>query len=102
MRRLVPALLLAAAAACSSPCQDLATRICECEPSGRARSNCQRAVENQIEGGSPRPGSGEQDFCEAKLKTCPDVSDDPTLCDRLQTEEGKRACGLAFDEPAAQ
>jgi hypothetical protein len=96
MRRALAAAALALACACSSPCQDLATRICKCEPSGAERTFCQRSIEDQISNGNPRPGSSEQDFCEQKLETCPDPSDSATMCQDLQTEEGKQACGLAF------
>jgi hypothetical protein len=99
MRRSIAAALLALSAACSSPCQDLATRICECRPTGGDRDVCQRAIEQQIDSGSPRPGESEQDFCERKLATCADPSDDANACARLETEEGKQACGLAFDDP---
>ena len=104
MRRVLAALAsvpLALAAGCGSACQDLGTRICECQPAGSARTACQRAIEDQIDKGNPKPGSGEQDFCEQKLRTCPDPDDDREMCDRLQTEEGKIACGLAYPEPAA-
>jgi hypothetical protein len=96
MRRSASAALLALLCACSSPCQDLATRICECEPSGAERTLCQRSIEDQIGSGNPRPGDSEQDFCEQKLATCPDPGDSPQVCTDLQTEEGMRRCGLAF------
>ena len=99
MRRTALAITLALAAAltaCSSPCQDLGTRICKCLPEGINRENCERAVERQVEDGNPRPDGDDQDFCEAKLRTCPDPDDDPAVCDRLETEEGKQACGLAY------
>jgi hypothetical protein len=99
MRRtaLAIALTLAAAlTACSSPCQDLGERICKCSPEGATRENCERAVEDQVEDGNPRPGSDDQDFCEEKLNTCADPDDDAAMCDRLETAEGKRACGLAY------
>lgn len=102
MRRALAPLLLALAAACGSPCQDLATRICECQPTASSRRSCQAAIEDQIDNGSPRPGSREQDFCERKLDTCPDPDDDPLMCDRLLTDEGKIACGLAYPEPPAE
>jgi hypothetical protein len=96
MRRSLALALLALAAGCSSPCQDLATRICECEPSGAERRICQRSIEDQIGSGDQRPGDSEQDFCEEKLKSCPDPSDSPGVCELLRTPEGKQACGLAF------
>lgn len=99
MRRALLAIAFAlssALTACGSPCQDLGERICKCLPEGITRENCERAVEEQVEDGNPRPGSDDQDFCEAKLSTCPDPDDDPAACDRLETNEGKVACGLAY------
>lgn len=99
MRRTALALALslsAALTACSSPCQDLGTRICKCLPEGVSRENCERAVEDQVDSGNPKPGGDDQDFCEEKLKTCPDPDDDAAMCDRLETEQGKQACGLAY------
>jgi len=99
MRRtaLALALFLATAlAACGSPCQDLGDRICKCQPEGITRENCERAVDKQVKDGNPRPGSNDQDFCEQKLKSCPNPDDDPAMCDRLETEVGKQACGLSY------
>lgn len=99
MRRTTLALALVIASAltaCSSPCQDLGTRICKCRTEGTSRENCERAVQKQIDEGKPKPGGDAQDFCEQKLKTCPDPDNDPAMCDRLETEEGKLACGLAY------
>jgi hypothetical protein len=87
--------------ACGSPCEDLATRICECDAGGRSRSDCEESLKDQIENGNPGPAGAQQDFCEAKLRTCPDPSDDRTICERLETEEGKVACGLAYPAPAS-
>jgi hypothetical protein len=99
MRRTALALALTLAAAltaCGSPCQDLGNRICKCSAEGAVRESCERAVEEQVESGNPRPGSNDQDFCEEKLDSCADPDDDPAMCDRLETEAGKRACGLAY------
>ncbi len=94
MRRVALALLLAAA--CGSPCGDLGTRICNCQPAGSLRDSCNRAVSDQISKGNPKPGSSEQDFCKDRLNHCADPSDDPTMCDRLLTTQGRIDCGLAY------
>jgi hypothetical protein len=99
MRRLAATLPLLLVVACGSPCEDLGTRICQCQTAGALRDTCQRSVKDQIGNGNPRPGQSEQDRCEQLLKTCPDPSKDSTACDKLETEQGKIACGLAYPEP---
>jgi hypothetical protein len=99
MRRIALAVTLLVAAAlsgCGSPCQDLGNRICKCQPEGNSREICERAVDEQVEDGNPKPGGDDQDFCEQKLRSCPDPDDDPAMCERLDTAEGKQACGLAY------
>jgi len=92
---------LALTAACGSPCQDLGERICRCQPSSALRDACNKSVQDQIGRGDPKPHQHEQDFCEQKLKTCPNPSTDSTACDQIQSEAGKIACGLAYDPAAA-
>ncbi len=95
----IPALLLAAAAvACSSPCQDLANRICDCTPAGSLRDNCKNSVKNQINNGVQKPTDADQTFCESKLATCPDSGGDinSAACHALLSPAGKVACGLAY------
>ena len=103
MRALVLSVLLALAAgtaACGSPCQDLADRICNCKPAGSLRDNCKSSVSNQIGGNGQRPGETDQKRCEALLATCPDPESNAHQCEVLQTEEGKVACGLAYPTDA--
>ncbi len=88
-------LAVAAAAACGSPCQDLAERICNCSFAGVARDSCVTQVKNQL-GGSGQPGSADQSFCQQKLATCKDPGDDPAMCQRLLTPQGRQDCGLAY------
>ncbi len=83
-------------AACGSPCQDLAERICNCQPAGALRDNCKSSVKTQI--GSLQPTGADQSFCADRLKTCPDPESTPSQCEALQTQAGKEACGLAFPE----
>ncbi len=88
-------------AACGSPCQDLAERICNCQPAGVARDNCKSSVKNQI-GGSEgqRPAGDDQKRCQALLDTCPDPESNSHQCEVLATPEGKIACGLAYPADA--
>jgi hypothetical protein len=101
MRRLLAMLPLAAALACGSPCEDLVDRICACQPVGPLRDSCSRTGKDQIENGNPKPGSSQDSLCERKLDTCPNPSNDPAACEKLETEEGKIACGLAAELPPA-
>ncbi len=110
MRKLLPALVLVAVAlaaavvACSSPCQDLAVRICGCQPLGALQTTCVASVKNQLSNGSQQPTSADQQYCQALLATCPDPNNDPDagVCHTLASPEGKVACGLAYpDSPDA-
>ncbi len=84
----------AAAAGCGSACQDLAEHICNCNFVGSPRDSCVSAVKNQL--GNAHPSNADQSFCQSKLASCPDPSDDPGICQRLLTEQGKVDCGLAY------
>ncbi len=99
MRKLLVTTALAAlgllgVAHCGSPCQDLADRICDCQPAGTLRDNCTSSVKTQI--GSTNPTDADQAFCAQKLKECPDFGSSPGDCPVLQTPDGKEKCGLAF------
>jgi hypothetical protein len=88
--------LLASLGACGSPCQELAERICQCELVGAIRDNCKASVRNQIGSGVQKPNDADQEFCSAKLDTCPDPAAVPEQCNTLRTPAGKEACGIAF------
>jgi hypothetical protein len=95
LRLLLPSLVtLAVLGGCGSACEDLGDRICRCEPPGGLRENCRRGVDELLD-------SQNESFCEARLDTCPDPSDDENVCDRLRTPQGKVDCGLAYPDPAA-
>ena len=72
-------------AACSTPCQELARKICACEPTTSARSACERRAA-QVENTST-VDQAQQDFCERHVDGCD--------CNALDTAAGKVACGLA-------
>ncbi len=100
MRR--PALLAAAlaalaAAACSSPCQDLGNRLCSCMGVGAARDTCKKTIENQLS--SVKPSKGVENLCDCLLSSCHEPSPDVTFCEWILTDAGMQACGLAY--PAA-
>ena len=86
------ALLLAVAAlcplvlaACSTPCEELAAKICACEPSTSARDACERRAGQQSD--ANEPSEAEQNRCEGLIDGCD--------CNALDSRAGKRACGLA-------
>ncbi|HEX8820042.1 MAG TPA: hypothetical protein VF794_08975 [Archangium sp.] len=95
MRRSVALTLLSSAllalAGCKSPCRELSERLCDCVESFQ-RDTCIRSVaneENNIE-----PTDEELEVCEQRLTTCVDTQE-KTVCERIETDEGKQACGLA-------
>jgi hypothetical protein len=86
------------AAGCSSPCQDLGDRICQCEPEGQVRNNCKTNVKARVRAAAPT--SGEASYCSAVLGSCPDPGGDVNKCAyMLNTCAGKVACGLALPLP---
>jgi hypothetical protein len=89
--------LAVAAAGCSSPCQELGDRICNCLPEGTGRTNCQTGVKNRLK--AAKPSSAQEDFCNATLDTCPDPGSTSNACDLLNTCQGKVNCGLALPPP---
>ena len=83
---------------CSTPCQDLGDRICQCEPEGQIRNNCKTNVKARVRAAAPT--SGETDYCSSILSTCPDPGGDVNSCAyMLNTCAGKVACGLALPLP---
>ncbi len=96
MRLLLPAILLAAAlAACSSPCQDLGNRLCQCSASGTARSTCESQVSDELK--KANPGKAQEDLCSELLRTCnPPNVPDVQFCEWILTTDAKIACGVAL------
>jgi hypothetical protein len=86
------------AAGCSTPCQDLGERICQCEPEGQVRNNCKTNVKARVRAAAP--SSSEEDYCNSILGTCPDPNGNVETCAwMLNTCPGKVACGLALPAP---
>jgi hypothetical protein len=86
------------AAGCSSPCQDLGDRICQCESEGQVRNNCKSNVKARVK--ATAPSSSETDYCSSLLDTCPDPNGNVQACAyMLNTCPGKVACGLALPAP---
>jgi hypothetical protein len=83
---------------CSTPCQDLGDRICNCEAEGQIRNNCKTNVKARVNASNAT--TSEQDYCEAKLATCPDPNGNIETCAYvLNTCPGRVACGLALPTP---
>jgi hypothetical protein len=96
MRRPAALVLLSSAllalAGCKSPCRELSELRCACVEPFR-RETCLRAVatdESNVE-----PTDADLALCEQKLDECGIDPENQDTCDRLETDEGKRACGLA-------
>jgi hypothetical protein len=89
-----------AAAGCSTPCQDLGDRLCQCTPAGTAQDTCKTQVKNQLS--AANPSGSVEDFCSQKLGSCkvPASAGGAGFCDWFLTQCGKEACGLAFDTSA--
>ena len=86
------------AVGCTTPCQELGDRICNCEAEGQIRNNCKTNVKARVNASNAT--TSEQDYCEAKLATCPDPNGDINICAYiLNTCPGRVACGLALPTP---
>ena len=86
------------AAGCGSACQDLGDRICNCEAEGQIRNNCKTNVSARVKASNAT--TSQQDYCQAKLATCPDPNGNIEACAYiLNTCPGRVACGLALPTP---
>jgi hypothetical protein len=77
-------LALASTSACLDPCDQLASRICECESTTYAQEICRQRVELQKQ--SHDPTDADKAACEAALKTC--------TCDAMERLDLAQ-CGFA-------
>ena len=88
------------AVGCSTACQDLADRVCQCLAAGQIRTNCETNVKARIN--AAHPTGDQQSACSDLLGTCPDPNGDVNQCAWMQnTCPGKVACGMALPEPGA-
>ncbi|MBJ6761339.1 hypothetical protein JGU66_11235 [Myxococcaceae bacterium JPH2] len=90
MRRLVlTATLLCATlsglTACKSACRELSEKLCDCAVNSVEKQACERRAAQ--EEGRVEPTADDDLACEAKLDVCD--------CHVIETDEGKRNCGLA-------
>jgi hypothetical protein len=94
---LAAALAALAAAACGSPCQDLGDRICDCQPQGTSRDSCRSTVKSTLSANNPT--GDQQDTCRHLLDTCVAPAGAANICDFVNSEAGKQACGMAYPVP---
>lgn len=85
--RLLAALALSVAllGGCSSDCEELADKICACEPTRAQVDACKRRAAQRES--KSKPGAAAQEECAGFVDTCD--------CHALGTAAGDRACGLA-------
>ena len=84
-------LSLSLAAGCGDACLALAKQICSCQLDDNSRAACnQRAKEAEAAFAVRKV---DEQFCQSKL--------DAHACDcnKLNTEEGRRGCGLVINPP---
>ncbi|MFT3913542.1 MAG: hypothetical protein QM704_05400 [Anaeromyxobacteraceae bacterium] len=91
-------LLVAGAGACSTPCQELGYKLCECRGSGATKKSCENAVDDELS--RAKPTSAQEDLCDAHLKTCKAPSGE-AFCTWVSSEQGKIACGIALPDDAS-
>ncbi len=97
MRTLAVAAIACAAlaAGCSSPCQELGDRLCDCRASGVTKASCTDSVKAEIQ--RLRPGSSDNDLCSKFLDTC-HSSAGIEFCDWIEGRCGKAACGMSQED----
>jgi hypothetical protein len=86
-----------AASGCGSPCQDLGDRICDCQPQGTSRDSCRSTVRSTLS--SNNPNGDQESTCRHLLDTCVAPEGAANICDFINSEAGKEACGMAFPTP---
>jgi hypothetical protein len=94
MRALLPIAALAVAlAACSGPCDELASRLCECPQAGVSQDTCRRQASDALNKSKPSDGQ-----CNTWLDQCQAPSD-THFCDWTLTRCGKASCGISQEPP---
>jgi hypothetical protein len=95
-------LLLAAIlalAGCTSHCQELGDRLCQCRPTGTTTDSCQNAVKNDVQ--RANPGKDTEAECKKALDTCHPGQDAEgntiSFCDFLAGRCGKALCRISAE-----
>jgi hypothetical protein len=87
--------LAATLAGCTDPCLEIANRICGCQPDQPSQDACKSNAKERFNRGS-KPSTADQAECTRLLDTCPDPSDEPDICTRIDFPDGKVDCGYAY------
>jgi hypothetical protein len=89
---------LAALAGCSSHCQALGDRLCQCKPAGTTKETCQSAVKSEIQ--RANPGKSVEAECQKALDTCSpqDKTVEVDFCDFLDGRCGKALCRISAED----
>ena len=82
---LMVAMALLTGLGCTSPCNQLADNICNCQTTQDARNSCD--AEESTRESQVNPTSAQEQTCSDLLATCD--------CNVLDTPQGKVDCGLA-------
>lgn len=88
MRRTAATVLVSALfalAGCKGPCRQLSEKLCECTTTTSEKELCLQRVSN--EQNRFEPTAEEEAVCEGLVDKCD--------CHTIDTDEGKRNCGLA-------
>ena len=95
---------LLASTGCMDACRSLAQQICACQPDQASVDNCNLQAQNQ-ENGYPVTSADEK-FCQSRLDTsacdCASQASPAKVaacCVKLNTPEGRQACGLVINSP---
>lgn len=83
--------LVASLGGCKSYCRQLSEKLCDCEVTSTARTNCLTSAASKEANASLTAEA--EDRCEALLPGCD--------CAQRYGAEGKVACGLAWPVPEA-
>jgi hypothetical protein len=88
-----------ALAGCTSHCQELGNRLCQCRASNTTIDQCENAVKNDVQ--RANPGKNTEDECKKALDTCkaPLGADGNPIdfCDFLAGRCGKALCRVSAE-----
>ena len=105
MSKAIPLLAcLLAATGCGDACLNLAQQICACQPDQPSIDSCNNSASQQAKVFTT--SSADQSFCQKKLDqqqcNCASAgtpSATEACCAKLNTPEGRNACGLVITSP---
>ena len=95
MRPFLAAATLLIFSACN-PCYQLAVRLCSCQPDDYTQQACRQRANDELSRMTLTSDQTAQ--CKALATSCGKVLEAvPEDCPKLASDQGKLACGLAFD-----